>query len=115
MTFSEENGALERHQNNNLKAILSFLNYFGQASLNDINKKEDVLLFLQTKIKYKELDPNQKWITTYNNYLHRIKHFYRWLWNRNGKSVGNLNGFVEDFSVSGIHKTKEDQNTKSIS
>ena len=54
LTFSEENCALEKHQNNNLKAILSFLNYFGQASLNDINKKEDVLLFLQTKIKYKE-------------------------------------------------------------
>ena len=53
-TFSEENCALERHQNNNLKTILSFSNYFGQASLNDINKKEDVLLFLQTKIKYKE-------------------------------------------------------------
>jgi hypothetical protein len=53
LTFSEENGALERHQNNNLKAILSFSNYIGQASLNDINKKEDVLLFLQTKISTK--------------------------------------------------------------
>jgi len=40
-------------------------------------------------------EPEQKWITTYNDYLHSIKHFYRWLWNRNGKSVGNLNGFAE--------------------
>ena len=52
--FMKDNGASERHQNNNLKTILSFSNYIGQASLNDINKKEDVLLFLQTKIKYKE-------------------------------------------------------------
>ena len=60
-------------------------------------------------------EPEQKWITTFNDYLHRINHFYRWLWNKNGKSVGNFNGFVEDFSVSGIRKTREDQNTKSIS
>ena len=41
-----ENGASERHQNNNLKAILAFSNYFGQANLKDINNKEDVLQFL---------------------------------------------------------------------
>ena len=23
----------------------------------------------------KELDPEQKWVTTYNDYLHRLKHF----------------------------------------
>ncbi len=45
---------LERHQNNNLKAILSFSNYIGQASLNDINKKEDVLIFLQSKLRTKK-------------------------------------------------------------
>jgi len=81
--FMKDNGASERHQNNNLKAILTFSNYFGKASLKDIDKKEDVLSFLQSKIKDKEQDPEQKWITTYNDYLHRIKHFYRWLYNVN--------------------------------
>ena len=42
--FMKENGASERHQNNNLKAILSFSNYFGKTSLKDIDKKEDVLI-----------------------------------------------------------------------
>ena len=49
----KENGASERHQNNNLKAILSFSNYIGQTCLKNINKKEDVLVFLQSKIKDK--------------------------------------------------------------
>jgi hypothetical protein len=79
--FMKENGASERHQNNNLKAILAFSNYFGQVRLKDINKKEDFLSFLHSKIKDKEQDPEQKWITTYNDYLHRIKHFYIWLYN----------------------------------
>jgi len=85
--FMKENSASERHQNNNLKAILAFSNYPGTANLKDINKKEDVLKFLQSKIKDKEQDPEQKWITTYNDYLHRIKHFYRWLYNGNENGV----------------------------
>src|SRR6478752_5670572 len=83
----KENGTSERHQNNNLKAILAFSNYYGQTRLNDINKKEDVLSFLQSKIKDREYDPEQKWITTYNDYLHRIKHFYMWLYNGTESSM----------------------------
>lgn len=41
--------------------------------------------YLQTKIKNKELNPEQEWITTYNDYLHRLKHFFRWIYNRSGK------------------------------
>jgi integrase/recombinase XerD len=67
--FMKENGASERHQNNNLKAIMAFSNYLGKTSIKDINKKEDVLSFLQSKIKDKELDQEQKWITTYNRSL----------------------------------------------
>ena len=58
-TFSEENCALERHQNNNLKTILSFSNYIGQDSLNDINKKEEVLLYLHQKLRTKNLFQNK--------------------------------------------------------
>jgi integrase/recombinase XerD len=84
--FMKENGASERHQNNNLKAIMAFANYFERTCLKDINKKENILSFLQSKIKDNEQDPEQKWITTYNDYLHRIKHFYRWLYYGNENS-----------------------------
>ncbi len=74
--FMKNHDASERHQNNNLKAIIAYSNFLGTKSLKDINKKEDILAFLQTKIKSKEDDPEQKWITTYNDYLHRIKHLF---------------------------------------
>ncbi len=77
----KENGASERHQNNNLKAILSFAQFMNSKSLTEIDKKDDILTFLQSKIKDKEEDPDQKWITTYNDYLHRLKHVIRWLFN----------------------------------
>jgi len=79
--FMKENGASERHQNNNLKAIFAYSRFIDSRLLIDINRQEDVISFLQTKIKSKEEDCEQKWIITYNDYLHRIKHFFRWLHN----------------------------------
>src|SRR5437867_10963647 len=75
-------GVSERHQNNNLQAVLNFADFLGEkVSLTDINKTEEVLSFLNTKIKSQEDDPEKKSITTWNDYLHRIKHFLRWLHN----------------------------------
>jgi hypothetical protein len=83
--FMKENGASERHQNNNLKAVISYARFLAAKgkSLRQVNTKEDVLSFLNTKVKVKDDDPEQKWITTYNDYLHRLKHFFRWLFNEN--------------------------------
>jgi len=36
---------------------------------------------LDTKIKANEQDPDKRWITTWNDYLGRIKYFFRWLHN----------------------------------
>ena len=62
--FMKNHDASERHQNNNLKAIISYSNFLGHKSLKEINTKEDVLSYLQTKTKSKDDDPDQKWITT---------------------------------------------------
>jgi integrase/recombinase XerD len=37
--------------------------------------------FLDTKIKSNDIDPDKKWITTWNDYLWRIKYFLRWFYN----------------------------------
>lgn len=85
--FMKSNSASERHQNNNLKAIISYANYLGpNVTFSSINTSQAVLSFLDTKIKTKEEDPDQKWITTWSDYLHRIKHFLRWLHNNNSSS-----------------------------
>ena len=76
-------GCSERNQNNNLKAIIAFANFIGpDNSFDDILTDEQVLRQLDTKIKNSEQDPEGKWITTWNDYLNRIKLFFRWLTNK---------------------------------
>jgi ABC-type thiamine transport system substrate-binding protein len=85
--FMKNNGASERHQNNNLKAILDYANFLGEKiNFTEISKTEEVISFLNTKIRSQEAGPEKKWITTWNDYLHRTKHFLRWLHN-----VGTIN------------------------
>src|SRR5690606_34070656 len=38
-----------------------------------------------TKRKSKDVDPEERWKTTYNDYLDSIKFFYRWLYNQRGR------------------------------
>ena len=81
--YMKSNGASERHQNNNLKAIIAFANFLGtDTTFFDVQLKGQIMSFLDTKIKNVEEDPDKKWITTWNDYLHRIKHFFRWLYNQ---------------------------------
>ena len=80
--FMKSNGVSERHQNNNLKAVINFANFVGhEVNFTDIDRAEQVLSFLNSKIRSQEDDPEKKWITTWNDYLHRVKHFMRWIHN----------------------------------
>jgi hypothetical protein len=64
------NGSSEHHQNNNLKVVIAFGNFIGKDnSFLDINKKDQFLEFLNTKIKSYDEDPDKRWITTWNIYL----------------------------------------------
>ena len=64
------NGSSEHHQNNKLKVVIAFGNFIGKDNLFlDINKKEQIVKFLNTKIKSYDEDPDKRWITTWNNYL----------------------------------------------
>jgi integrase/recombinase XerD len=82
--YMKGNGSSEHHQNNNLKAVITFAKFLGShPTFYDIQKKEQITAFLDTKINRE--DNENKWITTWNNYLHRIKLFLRWLYNHRGK------------------------------
>ena len=64
---------------NNLKVIHYYVIYLGKdIFLSSIKSCDSILLFLETKKKTKDEDPDGKWISTWNHYFHRIKHFFRW-------------------------------------
>jgi integrase/recombinase XerD len=47
--------------------------------LNEVKNKIQITSFLDSKIKRIEEDPDKSWITTWNDYLGRIKYFYKWM------------------------------------
>jgi len=103
--FMKANASSERHQNNNLKAVISFGHYLGDSfSFRDISTNKEIIAFLDTKIKSREEDSDQKWITTWNDYMHRIKHFLRWLHNCCCED-GNV--FMENWKTASFLQIKE--------
>jgi hypothetical protein len=61
----QSSGCSERNQNNNLKAIIAFANFIGSdTSFYDIHSGDQILRYLDTKIKNSTEDPEEKWITT---------------------------------------------------
>src|ERR687897_1751186 len=83
LLYMKGNGSSERHQNNNLNVLIEVAFFLGpNITFYDVNKKEQILSFLDTKIKDSSIDPEKRWITSWNHYLVRIKLFFRWLYNK---------------------------------
>ena len=75
-------GTSENYQNQNLKQIIGYAKFLGEEkTFYDIDVEDDITSFLNTKIKDINIDPDRKWITIWNDYLWRIKYFFRWLHN----------------------------------
>jgi hypothetical protein len=82
----KNNTTSERHQNNNLKAVIAFAKFLGsETTFHKVSTRDQVTKFLDTKIRSDTEDPEKRWITTWNDYLVRLKHFFRWLYNYNIK------------------------------
>ena len=107
LTYMKNNGSSERHQNNNLNVMIEFSNYFdSNTTFYDINKKEQILSFLNTKIKDSSKDPEKKWISSWNHYLTRIKLFYRWLYNKDKKGHRKIKIRIVHIAVSSNNNQK---------
>ena len=79
--YMKSNSVSESHHNNNLKVLLSFARHLGPSNFIDIDTNESITDFLNTKLKSIEDDPDRKCLTTWNDYLGRLKYFFRWLHN----------------------------------
>ena len=85
--YMKDNGTSQRHQNNNLKAIIAFADFLGPGTtFYQVRSKDQISCYLDTKMKPDLQDPEKRLITTWNDYLVRIKHFFRWLYNYKIKS-----------------------------
>ena len=83
-----------------LKELVSYAEFLDDTTFYEINKKEQIITFLDTKVKSIELDPDKKWITTWNDYLWRIKYLFRWLYNyKLVKENGNEPSSISDWKT----------------
>jgi hypothetical protein len=84
-------GTSESYQNGNLKIMIYFARFIGSnTDFYQIRKKQQILSFLDTRIKDSQSDPDKKWIRTWNDYLQRIKYFFRWLYNHKQRDNDGL-------------------------
>jgi integrase/recombinase XerD len=75
--FMETTDTSENYQRGNLIVVVFYAKSLGT----DVNTKDEVIGFLDIKKKDVSIDPDRRWIRTWNDYLQRIKHFMRWLHN----------------------------------
>ena len=101
------------YQKDNVKLIYMFAKFIGESkTLHDIKDQETIVAFLDTEEKSKEEDPEQRWTTTWNDYLWRLKMFYRWLYNvkikeNNHQNYYNISNWITpDFVNINKKKTK---------
>ena len=79
----KDNGTSQNYQKGNLKAMVHFAKHLDLAiSFYNVNQQEQIVKFLDTKVKPEQVYPDKKWITTWNDYLWRLKLFFRWLHNK---------------------------------
>lgn len=90
-SYMTERDLSKNHKINNLKVAMTYAQYLGpEISFYSISKKEQILTFLDSKKKNTDIDPEMKWITTWNYYLNRLKLFFRWLYNRDNSKSGEF-------------------------
>jgi integrase/recombinase XerD len=84
----KDDGTSENYQKGNLKAMVHFADHLGAAtSFYDVNNQEQIISFLDTKIKSEQIDSDKRWITTWSDYLWRLKLFFRWLYNKKIREI----------------------------
>ncbi len=59
----------DTHQKHLLKIIIKFCEYLDLQTFYDIKSRDIILAFLERIRKNKIDDPEQRWITTWNDYL----------------------------------------------
>ena len=89
--------------------LTAFAAYLGSnVTFLDIKESDPIIRFLDGKLKSTNDDPERKSIITWNDYLSRIKYFFRWLHNNKEKDalVYQSEGITPHFARIKEKKTK---------
>ena len=79
-------------------------------------KKRQVIAFLNTKLRNKEEDPDERWTTTWNDYLWRLKMFYIWLYNFKIKEENQINySIINNWNTPNFVNINKKKKTKRLS
>ena len=79
--FKETTDTSENYRRGNLIVVVFYAKFLGDKNLSEVHRKDEVIGFLDTKKKDSIVDPDKRWIRTWNDYFQRIKYFMRWLHN----------------------------------
>ena len=108
----QEKGASENHQVNNLKVVIDFAKYLGGVTFYEVKKRDELISFLNKKMKNVDVDPERRWITTGNHYLNRIKLFFRWLHNYHSHQKKDIVQDIEEWVTPEFCKIKTKQSKR---
>ena len=78
--LTDDEDSSVRNATNYMMILRLFSVEIAKKDLKDVTK-DDVIQFLDKRKKSTEVDPDKKWIRTWNDYLNRLIGFYRWLAN----------------------------------
>jgi hypothetical protein len=99
----------EKYRKDNLYVTIIYAEYLGDKDLSEVNQRQDIINFLDTRRKDTTIDPDQKWIRTWNDYLQRIKYFIRWLHNSNG---GDTYVSISDWQTPSFAQIKKKKSSR---
>jgi integrase len=71
-----------------IKVILDLIKFLNFRDLNEFTK-EDILAYLNRYRKPEEIDPDHRWIGTWNNRHLILLKFFRWLYDQNNPDIKN--------------------------
>lgn len=107
----KDSGNSQNYRKNNLKVIFSFTkSVCTNTALREVNDRQQVLVFFDSKIRSNEDDPDGKWMTTWNDYLSRLKCFFRWLYN--WKLKNGLSRDISDWYIPSFIQIKKKNNKR---
>ncbi|AFU59723.1 hypothetical protein with integrase-like domain [Candidatus Nitrososphaera gargensis Ga9.2] len=122
--FHELNRISESRRKNNLKGIIYYSKWlaskYPSMTLYKVNNRElHILPFLNQYRKTAKQDPEEKWVTTWNDYRSRLIHFFRWLHNTKMKGKASDEVPIEDWETPDFVRIKKQKtkrkNTYSVS